>query len=76
MEDIKEIHIRMGTLGWQACIGGIKSLDLIHTDKNKVVKNAIHFIQKYWAKAKIVIHGLDGRILEEREIRSEPDQIK
>ena len=65
---MKQIHILKTVKGWTAKCNSA-SADLISgANKNLVVKEAVGLAKRFYGKAVLFIHGLDGRILEQRDI--------
>lgn len=71
---IPKIHIGWGGQAWYARFDKTIVKSIAHGDKNKVVKGAIAVAELIYKQAVVVIHGLDGRVLEKREIGNEEQE--
>ena len=67
------IHILKTINGWTAKCGGLTANFITSANKNLVVNHAVAVSKKLCKRATLIIHSLDGRILETRSIR-EPDR--
>jgi len=62
------IHITKTPQGWAARCSSKCAILLASENKNATVLGAIKAAKKLYGKAIVFIHGIDGRILEERNI--------
>lgn len=65
---MKQIHILKTVKGWTAKCSSAPADLIAGEDKNDVVKGAVSLAKRLYGKAVLFIHGLDGRILEQRDI--------
>jgi hypothetical protein len=64
------IHIINTPQGWKAIARTITIGTIISNNKNKAVQKTVAFLKDVTKKAVVIIHGLDGRVLEERVIEN------
>ena len=62
------IHITKTPQGWAAKCSSKCAVLLASENKNAAVLGAIAAAKRLYGKAIVFIHGIDGRILEERNI--------
>jgi hypothetical protein len=60
------IHIEWSGRHWYAKFDKTVVKSLAHIDKNRVVQSAVALARRIYGGAVVVIHSMDGRVLEER----------
>jgi hypothetical protein len=66
---MQTIHIRSLSNQWHIKVERWRVSHFSNPDKNIVVQQAITLAKGMFSEAKIIIHSVDGRILEERIIK-------
>lgn len=71
---MKNIHIRKIADQWQVRVEHMTTSHISNINKNVAVQKAAALARKLFSTARLIIHGTDGRILEERKINSQDNQ--